>query len=149
MEVRQTLCDAIKQLNPIGFLLCEPSSDHNNIAYAERFKNCWDHFSLIFDALNNSGLRDEEISLLKLNFFGREIEDIVGKKDEFRTERHESAATWLNRLEKSNFQCRTDFQFLHNNIHKFSTGDITTVKDKSYIGIEWDNTIIVSVIFAC
>lgn len=93
----------LKALNPKLFVLSEPNSDHHTGDYAQRFENCWNHFGLVFDVVDRIDAKDEEKQALKLHFFAREIEDILGTDDELRSERHETVDMWLTRLRLAGF----------------------------------------------
>ncbi|MCB0706736.1 MAG: hypothetical protein KDC34_15580 [Saprospiraceae bacterium] len=98
----------VKKMNPNAFLLIEPNVDHYEPEFHRRFQNCYSHFYHIFqviDRIEHIGNADK--NALKL-FFGREIEDIIGKEEKDRFEKHEPATQWIKRLKASNFSIKND-----------------------------------------
>ncbi|MGD8189383.1 GRAS family protein [Brevibacillus ginsengisoli] len=102
VDTRTQMIRKIHSLSPNKFVLCEPYSNHYTSDLHERFLNCWHHFSLLFQLINELSLTKEEKFSLKL-FFSREIEDILGNPEEFRTEKHETAESWLQRCTEAGF----------------------------------------------
>lgn len=100
----------IRQINPEAVLLIEPNVNHYEPDFFARFKNCYHHFYSIFqviDRIEDIGQADK--NALKL-FFGREIEDIIGKAEKDRYEKHEPATHWIERLEQNRFSLQQNFQ---------------------------------------
>ena len=94
----------LRRWEPRGVVLCEPNSDHHRSPIRERFHNCWRHFFLTFQLIEELDISRQEKNAMKL-FFSREIEDIVGTLDETRRfERHELTELWLGRLERAGFE---------------------------------------------
>lgn len=99
----------IRQINPEAVLLIEPNVNHYEPDFFARFKNCYHHFYSIFqviDRIEDIGQADK--NALKL-FFGREIEDIIGKEEKDRYEKHELATRWIERLEQNQFSLQQNF----------------------------------------
>ncbi len=99
----------VKAMNPSAFILIEPNVNHYEPDFHARFENCYKHFYHIFqviDRIENIGNNDK--NALKL-FFGREIEDIIGKEEKDRFEKHEPATHWIERLKESSFSIKNDF----------------------------------------
>lgn len=107
-EQRTEAIAKIRQLNPDAFFLIEPNSDHFEPDLHVRFRNCYHHFHALFQVIDMLDIRNDEKNALKL-FFGREIEDIIGKEEKDRYEKHEPAARWIERLTQNRFQLRKDF----------------------------------------
>jgi hypothetical protein len=108
-EQRDATIARIRQLNPDAFILIEPNVNHYEPEFHTRFDNCYNHFHALFqviDRLENVSANDK--NALKL-FFGREIEDIIGKEEKDRYEKHELASHWIGRLVKNRFTIKTDF----------------------------------------
>lgn len=99
---RAEVISAIKQLNPIAFILIEPNVNHFEKDFSKRFLNCYNHYYNIFKVIDRLEISAKDKTGLKL-FFGREIEDVIGKEEKDRYEKHELATTWISRLEKSGF----------------------------------------------
>ncbi|MFN8366139.1 MAG: GRAS family protein [Candidatus Kapaibacterium sp.] len=97
----QTLAN-IKELHPIAIFLTEPNVDHFEENLYKRFVNCFNHYGSLFQVIDLLDVTSNEKQALKL-FFGREIEDVIGKENNARFEKHEPATTWLSRLRNSNF----------------------------------------------
>lgn len=94
----------LRRWRPRGVVLCEPNSNHHRAPIRERFINCWRHFFLTFQLIEELDISRQEKNAMKL-FFSREVEDILGTQDELRRyERHEPAQNWLKRLEGAGFQ---------------------------------------------
>ncbi len=105
---RKTIA-SIKELNPGLFLLIEPNVNHFEPDFFLRFKNCYSHFHHIFQVIDRiENIGNTEKNALKL-FFGREIEDIIGKGEKDRFEKHEPATHWIDRLKATNFSIKNDF----------------------------------------
>jgi hypothetical protein len=91
------------ELRPELLTLVEPNADHDTEYLPARFDSCWRHFGTVFDLIDESGLSPEVRLSIKERFFGREIRDIFGSSDRFRSERHETIDSWLLRLAKAGF----------------------------------------------
>lgn len=100
---RQQVLALLHALEPALLVLAEPDVDHLEPALYARFRNCWAHFSAVFATLDQLPLRQAERDAPKVGFFGREIADILGQPEGQRSERHESAASWLRRLTAAGF----------------------------------------------
>ncbi len=102
-----TICK-IKEMNPSTFILIEPNVNHYEPDFHKRFQNCYRHFHHIFQVIDRiEDISNDDKNALKL-FFGREIEDIIGKEDKDRFEKHEPATHWIGRLKESNFSIKND-----------------------------------------
>lgn len=95
----------IKQIKPQAFLLSEPNINHFEVDFYTRFVNCYRHYYTIFKVIDSIEIAQLDKNALKV-FFGREIDDIIGKKETDRYEKHEPATTWISRLIASEFQLR-------------------------------------------
>lgn len=105
---RQQVLQRLHGLDPAVLVLAEPDVDHLEAALYPRFRNCFAHFSAVFDTLDRLELAQDERDALKVGFFGREIADILGQPEGRRSERHESAAQWLRRLADAGFDVSVD-----------------------------------------
>jgi SAM-dependent methyltransferase len=100
---RQLIFNRLRELEPVGVVLCEPNSDHVTDSLAQRFHNAWHHFSHNFELVDRLDLPVRERNGIK-RFFGREFEDILGTVDDAqRYERHERVETWRERLRGAGF----------------------------------------------
>lgn len=98
----------VRQMNPGAFFLIEPNVDHYELDFFARFQHCYHHFYSIFQVIDRiENIDQKEKNALKL-FFGREIEDIIGKEEKDRYEKHELASRWLERLRDHQFTIRPD-----------------------------------------
>ena len=98
----------IRGINPDAFFLIEPNVNHYEPDFFARFKNCYGHFYSIFQVIDRIENIDQvDKNALKL-FFGREIEDIIGKEEKDRYEKHEPATHWIGRLRENRFTLKTD-----------------------------------------
>ncbi|MBL7798335.1 MAG: hypothetical protein JNJ90_17705 [Saprospiraceae bacterium] len=99
---------SIRQINPDALILIEPNVNHYEPDFFARFKNCYNHFYSIFQVIDHiENLEQADKNALKL-FFGREIEDIIGKEEKDRYEKHEPATHWIERLHQNRFSLRRD-----------------------------------------
>jgi hypothetical protein len=93
--------ETIAGLRPLAVALTEPDSDHDTDDLLARFDSAWRHYGLVFAMIDASRL-DADIRMeLKLTFFAREIDDVLGTPDAQRCERHETAQMWLARLQRA------------------------------------------------
>lgn len=107
--LRNYTIDRVKAMNPNAFILIEPNVNHFETDFFQRFQNCYRHFHHIFQVIDQiENLSNTDKNALKL-FFGREIEDIIGKPDQDRYEKHEPATHWINRLKSSKFSIKSNF----------------------------------------
>ncbi|OIP40066.1 MAG: hypothetical protein AUK47_09010 [Deltaproteobacteria bacterium CG2_30_63_29] len=104
VEARTQLLARLRRLNPTLITLVEPNSNHDTEALAERIDQSWRHFGVLFDLVDRSSLDAGSKFAIKEMFFGREIRDIFGVSDHFRTERHERTESWILRLAKAGFE---------------------------------------------
>jgi hypothetical protein len=107
-ELRQDVLERLREVAPAAFVLSEPNSNHLEADFQTRFLNSWEHFGLTFRTLDALDLDADERKALKTRFFGREIEDIIAQPEGERSERHELATTWCDRLERAGFQLELD-----------------------------------------
>ncbi len=97
----------IRHLNPDTLLLIEPNVNHYEPDFMARFHNCYHHFYSIFQVIDRiENIEQNDKNALKL-FFGREIEDIIGKEEKDRFEKHELATHWIERLKQTRFSIQT------------------------------------------
>ena len=103
-DVRTQVLARLRTLDPSVLILCEPNSNHLERDYIERFRNCFSHFSTVFKVIDRLDISQEDGDALKIQFFGREINDILGNPvEDRRTERHERTTSWVQRLADSGF----------------------------------------------
>ena len=100
---RSHVISAIKLLNPTAFILIEPNVDHYESSFSIRFMNCYHHYYNIFKVIDRLEIDARDKTGLKL-FFGREIEDVIGKEEHDRFEKHEKAICWIERLKENGFR---------------------------------------------
>jgi hypothetical protein len=103
-ETRNVLLKNIAKLNPLIVTLVEPNSNHDTEDLPKRFHNSWQHFGHVFKLIDESKIDNTHKFSIKIKFFGREITDIFGVSDYFRSERHELYDSWLLRLCKAGFK---------------------------------------------
>lgn len=107
-EDRFATLKKLKQLKPDAFILIEPNVDHSEPNFYRRFQNCYQHFYNVFQVIDKLNLSKEHKNAFKL-FYGREIEDIIGKQESSRFEKHDSAFRWIEKLNQVGFELKTDF----------------------------------------
>jgi hypothetical protein len=103
-EKRSQVIRQVADCNPELFILLEPDANHFTEHLPERLVNCWHLFDGIFKQVDQNQLSPAEAQAIKYTFFGREIQDILSLKEEKRSEKHERAAVWADRLQTAGFQ---------------------------------------------
>ena len=108
-QLRSETIAKLKALNPDAFILIEPNVNHYEPDFFARFQSSYKHFYHIFQVIDRiENISNDDKNALKL-FFGREIEDVIGKDEKDRFEKHEPATHWIERLKAQNFSIKTDF----------------------------------------
>lgn len=107
-DQRNQVLRRLHELQPVLLVLAEPDVDHLEPGLYDRFRNCWAHFGAVFRTLDRLDLAQADRDALKVGFFGREIADILSMPEGRRSERHESARSWLKRLTATGFDVRYD-----------------------------------------
>lgn len=102
MEERRATLKNIQALQPVSLFMIEPNVDHFESNFYKRFVNSWNHFYCLFKVIDQLEITNDQKNGLKL-FFGREIEDIIGKKEEDRFEKHMPAKMWIDLLHGTGF----------------------------------------------
>ncbi|MEZ5475943.1 MAG: GRAS family protein [Thiolinea sp.] len=141
---RDRVMRSIKDSNPLSFLLIEPNSDHFEPNLQQRLRNCYQHFYSLFRVIDTLDIAENEKNALKL-FFGREIEDILGKQEQDRFEKHEPASRFIARLHQAGFICdpaRLDISGVE------IAGVSVRYHDEGFVGFNHDNETILGVICA-
>ena len=102
-EQRQEVINHIASCDPTLLILLEPDVNHFTPKLAERVVNCWHHFGKVFKLVDQKCPSPAAAKAVKYKFFGREIEDILSNDESKRSEKHEPAHRWAERLEKADF----------------------------------------------
>lgn len=102
-EKKNEVLEHLAGLRPVGFILSEPHSNHTSDDLVLRFNQAWHHYGLVFNVIDQQPLSQLERDAMKIHFFAREIEDVIGMPEDARTERHELADMWLHRLNRAGF----------------------------------------------
>lgn len=105
-DQRDRVLRALRALRPVAFVIAEPDSDHLGARFYPRFRQCLAHFGAVFRVLDALPLAPHERDALKVGFFGREVADVLATPDAQRSERHERAAAWAQRLRRAGFALR-------------------------------------------
>lgn len=103
VEQRGAVLRRLHALQPRCLVLSEPDVDHLEPRFLPRFRHCFAHFSAAFHVLDTAPMAQAERDALKVGFFGREISDVLGTPEGLRSERHERAAAWVQRLRTAGF----------------------------------------------
>lgn len=103
LEERKASLENLRKLNPVSLYMIEPNVDHFEPEFFPRFKNSWNHFYCLFQVIDLLDITQDQKNGLKL-FFGREIEDIIGKAEEDRFEKHMLATEWMKLLRACRFE---------------------------------------------
>lgn len=106
-EQRSATIASIRKINPAAFVLIEPNVNHYEPDFYKRFVSCYHHFLSIFKVIDGIDIEPNDKHALKL-FFGREIEDIIGKEEKDRFEKHEPATHWIERLNENKFTLKNE-----------------------------------------
>jgi hypothetical protein len=144
LKQRYDVIANIKSINPLAFLLIEPNVDHFEPDFYRRFQNCYRHFYSIFRVVDQLNIDIIDKNSLKL-FFGREIEDIIGKRDKDRYERHEPAYRWIEKLTQNGFSIRNNFFSLP---FETKSGINIAMHKEGFLGFSYDTETILAVIYA-
>lgn len=134
----------IKAINPTAFILTEPNVNHFETDFYSRFKNCYNHFYSLFQVIDKLTIENNYKNGLKL-FFGREIEDIIGKPEADRFEKHEPATHWIEKLKANQFNITN--KLLKDSIETESGVEIK-YHEEGFIGFTYENETALSLIYA-
>lgn len=140
-DQRTDVLRKLHALRPRTLVLAEPNVDHHEPDLLRRFDNCWAHFSVAFSVIDALGLAPEDRDALKASFFGREIHDILGNPEALRTERHETTAAWMDRLESAGFQLRQPFS-----LPPLRPGSITAHAERGRVSLNHGPVTLVSLL---
>lgn len=98
---RDLVLARIRALEPELFVATEPDVDHDTMRLSERLAHCHQHFRSMFAQIDRLDIAENDKAAIKVCFFGREMEDILGAPDATRAERHDRAHRWLERIRES------------------------------------------------
>jgi hypothetical protein len=143
IEKRNLVLERIASCEPYLFLLLEPDVDHFTNDLTQRLVNCYNLFGTIFKLIDKQGLNEQEARAIKYKFFGREINDILSNAEDKRTEKHEKADVWAERLKKAGF-----------NLHKFAKSlehpalELNYEKESRFVTTEFEGIPMVAIMMA-
>jgi len=143
-EHRHNVLKTLRALKPYAFVITEPNVDNFEPDFYTRFKNSFQHFYHVFQVIDQLNISREEKSGLKL-FFGREIEDIIGKQKEARFEKHEPAINWIDKLKKVGFSMRSNF---YEGESVINCGILMENHPEGFLGFRYDNETVLAVMVA-
>lgn len=143
-EKRFEVLKMIKSLNPLALFMVEPNVDHFEPNFYRRFQNCYQHFYAVFQVIDKLNLSEDDKNAFKL-FYGREIDDIIGKHESTRFEKHEPAYRWIEKLEQSGFQAKTDFFAFP---IETPIGLKIDIHKEGFLGFTFGNETVLSIIYA-
>lgn len=141
---REKVLGQVKALNPAGLFLIEPNVDHFETSFLKRFGNCFNHFYALFQTIDGLDISTNEKSALKL-FFGREIEDIIGKPETERFEKHEPATAWISRLQQLHYEIKSHELLLP---VSHESGVHMAHHPEGFAGFSFGNETVLSLIYA-
>lgn len=144
LKDRMKVIHNVRKLNPVAFFLIEPNVDHFEPDFYRRFQNCYRHFYNNFQVIDKLHLDEIDKNALKL-FFGREIEDIIGKHENERYEKHEPAYRWIERLENNGFKMNEN---ILNIPIKSQHGIKINYHNEGFLGFTFGTETILSIIYA-
>jgi hypothetical protein len=143
-EKRFNTLKALNELKPHAFLLTEPNVDHFEPNFYRRFENCYQHFYNIFRVIDKLELDKNTQNAFKM-FYGREIEDIIGKNEENRFEKHEPAFRWIEKLKQVGFEVKGGF-------FRYPNKTVADLKinfhDEGFLGFTHESETILAIIYA-
>jgi hypothetical protein len=143
-DQRNSVLSQIKQLNPTGLFLIEPNVNHFELSFLVRLCHCYRHFYALFKTIDGLDIYPNEKSALKM-FFGREMEDIIGKPESERFEKHEPATKWIHRLKALYYVLKSE----QLNIPVASESGVHIANhDEGFIGFTFENETVLSIIYA-
>ena len=132
------------KLKPRAFLLTEPNVNNMEPDLYKRFQNSYEHFSHVFQVIDGLNIKRKEKNALKL-FFGREIEDIIGKHNKERFECHDKAENWVSRLQDAGFKINKHFPYP---VIKNNSSIRLEHSDKGFLGFNHKSETVLSIIYA-
>ncbi|MEZ4893798.1 MAG: GRAS family protein [Saprospiraceae bacterium] len=140
---RQTIA-SIRKINPAAFILIEPNVNHYEPDFYSRFVNCYNHFYSIFQVIDQIDIEQKDKNALKL-FFGREIEDIIGKDEKDRYEKHEPATHWIEKLTEQQFSIKNECL-----VSPVSSAGSVKIQhhQEGFLGFTFDKETVLAVIYA-
>ncbi|HMW38412.1 MAG: GRAS family protein [Saprospiraceae bacterium] len=141
---RVKVLQAVKNLRPVGLYLIEPNVDHMDPDLSTRVRNSFHHFHALFQVIDRLEIKDQDKNSLKL-FFGREIEDILGKQEADRYERHDLATRWISHLEHCGFKNKSAMLDLP---VRNSYGVEMNCTNEGFFGFTYDTETVLAVIYA-
>ena len=141
---RDVFIAEMAKLKPKAFLLTEPNVNNLESNLYKRFQNSYEHFSHVFQVIDELNIKRKEKNALKL-FFGREIEDIIGKHNGERFECHDKAENWVSRLQKAGFKINKHFPYP---VIKNNSSIRLEHSDKGFLGFNHKSETVLSIIYA-
>lgn len=144
LEERVNVLNTLRGLNPMGIVLLEPNIDHFEPDFYRRFQNCYQHYYHIFKVIDQLSIDQTPKNALKL-FFGREIEDVLGKNNEERYEKHEPAFRWIEKLKGCGFIVRNHF---FDELPEIDFGIKLQFVPDGYLGFSYQSETVLAIIYA-
>lgn len=144
LKDRIKVLKALRSIRPNGIVLIEPNSDHFEPEFVRRFQNCYQHFYHIFQVIDELPSDSKQKNGLKL-FFGREIEDILGKSNEERYEKHEPAFRWIEKLISCKFNIKNNFL---DSLPNVGGGIKLEFFEQGFLGFNYKTETVLSIIYA-
>jgi hypothetical protein len=135
-----------RRLRAIGartVVLCEPNADHRTNSLRARFDNAWAHFGATFHLVDSLGLSADDAGALKM-FFAREVDDILGRAEANRYERHEPVDAWATRLTEAGFVPTPGLD----RIAVEPAGGVRAVAREGFIGLDYRDETLVAILAA-
>lgn len=141
---RVKVLQSVKNLKPVALYLIEPNVNHMDPDLSRRVRNSFHHFHALFQVIDRLEIKDQDKNSLKL-FFGREIEDILGKQETARFERHDLATCWISHLEHCGFKNKSEM--LHTPVRSSYGVEMNCTKE-GFFGFTYDTETVLAVIYA-
>jgi ubiquinone/menaquinone biosynthesis C-methylase UbiE len=143
LEKRLKVLQTVRQLGASALVITEPNVNHFENDYAKRFENCFHHFSMCFEIIDQLDLKTEEKNALKL-FFSREIDDILGSEEAYRVEKHHLLTNWLELCKQAGFRSRLRFPELKG-VHEL--GIEVLYEQEAFWAVQYRNETAVGVLY--
>jgi len=102
-SLRTALFSRLKQFSPALLTLLEPYADCVTQDLSARFTHAWHHYGLVFHAIDQIDIAEEDKNRIKRFFFFPEIQDVLSE-EHARVEQFETGEMWISRLENAGFE---------------------------------------------
>ena len=106
LDGRDGVLRLLKAAGAAAIVLVEPDSDHFRDDLVERFLYAYRHYGTLWRSLQAS-LAPADADLVWREFFAPEVHNVICYEGRSRTERHEEARRWADRLKVAGWRVET------------------------------------------